>query len=68
MKYPKITHGELGKQKWMNSKEAIDDLWDKIDATEIKTIRKEITRRQSFILVKGCRVTARLMQIGHLLQ
>jgi len=36
MKYPEITHGELGKYKWMSSKEAIDDLWDKIGVSEIK--------------------------------
>ena len=48
MKYPKITHGELGKQKWMNSKEAIDDLWDKIDATEIKNHTKRDYSKAKF--------------------
>jgi len=48
MKYPKITHGELGKQKWVNSKEAIDDLWDKIDATEIKNHTKRDYSKAKF--------------------
>ncbi len=36
MCYPTITHGEYTERSWMTSKEAIDDLWDKLDNTNIK--------------------------------
>ena len=36
MKYPKITYGESKKVARMTSKDAIDDLWDKIGKTDIK--------------------------------
>jgi len=36
MRYPQSTHGELEKYRWMSSKEAIDDLWEKIDAPYVK--------------------------------
>lgn len=36
MKYPAVTHGENAEHPWMTAKDAIDDLWDKIDNSEIK--------------------------------
>ncbi|MGN0641886.1 MAG: DNA cytosine methyltransferase [Huintestinicola sp.] len=36
MKYPVPTHGEKTDTPCLTAKEAIDDLWDKIDNTEIK--------------------------------
>lgn len=36
MRYPSATHGENAKQPWITAKEAIDDLWDKIDNINIK--------------------------------
>lgn len=36
MKYPRSTHGLNAEQPWVTAKEAIDDLWDKIDKTPIK--------------------------------
>lgn len=35
MHYPQITHGEKGYTPLVTSKQAIDDLWDKIDTTPI---------------------------------
>lgn len=35
MKYPQITHGDKSKNDYITSKEAIDDLWDKLDAEGI---------------------------------
>lgn len=36
MKYPVSTHGELGKNDVVSSKMAIDDLWGRIDCSQIK--------------------------------
>ncbi len=36
MKYPKVNFGDNKTFSWMTSKEAIDDLWDLIDKTDIK--------------------------------
>lgn len=36
MKYPIATHGKNAELPWVTAKEAIDDLWDKIDITPIK--------------------------------
>lgn len=36
MKYPTPTHGNSSTLAWMTAKEAIDDLWDKLDNTTIK--------------------------------
>lgn len=36
MYYPVVTHGENAEKPWMTAKEAIDDLWNKIDNTSIK--------------------------------
>lgn len=35
IKYPKASYGEQAIKPWMSSEEAIDDLWDKIDKTDI---------------------------------
>lgn len=36
MKYPSETNGNNSEHPWLTAKEAIDDLWDKIDNTNIK--------------------------------
>lgn len=36
MRYPSETHGEHTASPWITAKEAIDDLWDKLDNTTIK--------------------------------
>lgn len=48
MKYPRATHGEFGKNKWMKSKEAIDDLWDKIGTDEVKNHLKKDYSKAKF--------------------
>ncbi len=36
MKYPRETNGSSKEAPWVSAKEAIDDLWDKLDKTPIK--------------------------------
>ena len=36
MKYPEETNGNNSEQAWVTAKDAIDDLWDKLDITPIK--------------------------------
>lgn len=62
MCYPTITHGECTERSWMTSKEAIDDLWDKLDNTSIKNHTSKDYSKAKFYPGKtmqgNCRIKA----------